>query len=114
MQTTNKNKSENDKSALINLTTKEQSYRHQQQIKQQKLNNFFYFFGLIFGFIYNIALLYLVYQLVQNNNYLLAFAFFVVNAVLILGSFAVLSLSRKSGNNKPTRHHHKKQHRDQQ
>jgi len=114
MQTTNKNKPENDKSALITLTTKEQNYRHQQQIKQQKLNNFFYFIGLILGFFYNISLLYLIYQLVQNSHYILAFTLFTINALLILGSFAILSISRKSHNNKSARHHHKKQHRDQQ
>ena len=113
MQTTNKNKPENDKSALINLTSKEQNYRHQQQTKQQKLNNYFYFLGLILGFIYNISLLYIVYQLVQNNHYLLACSLFVINTVLILGSFAILSCSRKSNNHKPIKHHNKKQHRDQ-
>ena len=113
MQTTNKNKPENDKSALINLTSKEQHYRHQQQIKQQKLNNYFYFLGLILGFIYNISLLYLVYQLIQNSHYLLALSLFTINAILIFGSFAILSFSRKSNNHKLIKHHHKKQHSDQ-
>ena len=113
MQTINKNKPENDKSALISLTTKEQHYRHQQQTKQQRLNNLFYFFGLIFGFIYNVSLLYLIYQLVQNSHYLLGFAIFAVNTILILGSFAILSFSRKSNNSRPQKHHNKKQNREQ-
>jgi uncharacterized membrane protein len=113
MQTINKNKPENDKTALISLTTKEQQYRHQQQTKQQKLNNLFYFFGLIFGFLYNVFLLYLIYELVQNGHNLLGLAIFFINAILILGSFAILSFSRKSNNHKPIKHHNKKQHRDQ-
>ena len=108
MQTANKNKSENDKSSLINLTIKEQQYRHQQQIKQQKLNNLFYFFGLILGFIYNISLLYLIYQLMQNNQYLLGFSLFFINAILILASFTILSFSRKSNNSRSQKYHSKK------
>jgi len=54
---------DNDKSALISLTKKEQEFRHQQQTKQQKINNVSYFLGLILGFIYNVFLLNKVYLL---------------------------------------------------
>lgn len=97
---------DNDKSALISLTKKEQEFRHQQQTKQQKINNVSYFLGLILGFIYNVFLLNKVYLLVQNNNAGLAFALFFINAILILVSFVVLSLSRK-----PKKPHNKKPRR---
>ena len=68
---------------LMELTKKEQEHRHSWQDKYLKLYNFNYKAGLLFGFIYNIALLVMIYNLIQEDKELLALQLFVVNAVLI-------------------------------
>ncbi len=98
--------SNHDKQALIELTQKEQDHRHQLQEKQQKANNISYIFGMVFGFLYNIALLYFAYYLVEAGHKGFAVKVILINAIVILGSFGLLSFSRKLSFNKKPHHKH--------
>jgi len=98
--------SNHDKQALIELTQKEQDHRHQLQEKQQKANNISYIFGMVFGFLYNIALLYFAYYLVEAGQKTFAVKVILINAIVILGSFGLLSFSRKLSFNKKSHHKH--------
>lgn len=102
----NKGESNHDKQALIELTQKEQDHRHQLQEKQQKANNASYIFGMVFGFLYNIALLYFTYYLVETGQKSFALKVILINAIVILGSFGLLSFSRKLSFNKKSHHKH--------
>lgn len=90
-----------ERDALIELTKNEQEYRHIAQEKQQRANNISYFIGMIFGFIYNLVLLYLVYYFFNQGEKELALKIFIINAILIVSCFALLSFSRRSSNRKP-------------
>ena len=98
--------SNHDKQALIELTQKEQDHRHQLQEKQQKANNISYVFGMAFGFLYNVALLYFAYYLIETGHKGLAMKIILINALVILGSFGLLSFSRKLSFNKKPYHKH--------
>lgn len=101
-----RSESNHDKQALIDLTQKEQDHRHQLQEKQQKANNISYIFGMFFGFLYNLALLYFAYYLVESGQKSLAIKVILINAIVILGSFGLLSFSRKLSFNKKPHHKH--------
>ncbi len=90
-----------ERNVLIELTQKEQDHRHKMQENQQKANNSSYFLGMIFGTIYNIGLLYLIYDLVNDGYRALALKLFIINAFLILSCFGLLTFSRKLSFRKP-------------
>lgn len=90
-----------ERNVLIDLTKREQDHRHKLQENQQKANNSSYFIGMIFGTIYNFALLYLIYNLINQGYRSLAFKLFFVNAFLILSCFGLLTFSRKISTRKP-------------
>jgi uncharacterized membrane protein len=102
-----------ERNALIELTKKEQEHRHKLQENQQVANNISYFFGMIFGLVYNLGLLYFIYDLVQRDLRSFALKLFIINAGLIIICFALLTFSRKisirKGNNKnfPRRYNNK-------
>ena len=89
-----------EREALIELTKNEQEFRHISQEKQRKANNISYFFGMVFGFIYNIGLLYLIYYFFNQGEKELAIKIFIINAILIFSCFALLSFSRRNSNRK--------------
>lgn len=84
-----------ERNALIELTKNEQEHRHKLQENQQIANNISYFFGMIFGLAYNLALLYFIYDLVQRDLRSFALKIFAINAGLIVTCFALLTFSRK-------------------
>jgi uncharacterized membrane protein len=84
-----------ERNALIELTKKEQDHRHKLQENQQIANNISYFFGMIFGLVYNLALLYFIYDLVQRDLRSFALKLFIINAFLIITCFSLLTFSRK-------------------
>lgn len=90
-----------ERNVLIDLTKKEQDHRHKLQENQQKANNSSYFFGMILGVIYNLSLLYLIYDLVNDGYRALALKLFIINAFLILSCFGLLTFSRKLSFKKP-------------
>lgn len=84
-----------ERNALIELTKKEQDHRHKLQENQQVANNISYFFGMIFGLVYNLGLLYFIYDLVQKDMRSFALKLFIINAGLIIICFTLLTFSRK-------------------
>ena len=90
-----------ERNALIDLTKKEQDHRHKLQDNQQKANNSSYFFVMIFGTIYNLGLLFLIYDLINQGYRGLALKLFIINALLILACFGLLTFSRKLSFKKP-------------
>jgi uncharacterized membrane protein len=93
-------------SKLIEMTKKEQEHRHAWQDKYLKFHNFSYKSGLIFGFIYNIALLFLISTLIKEGNESLALKLFTVNASLIAFAVIVTMIERRIVTRKPPRRTH--------
>jgi hypothetical protein len=89
--------------APTELTKKEQDYRHQWQDKYLKSNIFSFRMGQLFGFIYNVALLALVYDLIQNEEKELALNIFAINAGVIAFALLVTAIERKVLSRKPAR-----------
>ena len=90
-------------SKLVEMAKKEQEHRHSWQDKYLKLYNFNYKTGLLFGFIYNIALLVMIYNLIHQGRENLALKLFAVNAVLIAFAIIVTVVERKITTRKPPR-----------
>ncbi len=93
-------------SKLIEMTKKEQEHRHAWQDKYLKFHSFSYKFGLLFGFIYNIALLFLVANLIKEGNKELAVKLFAINAGLIIFAIIVTAIERRVVTRKPPRRTH--------
>ncbi len=88
---------------LIEMTKKEQEHRHAWQDKYLRFHNISYKSGLIFGFIYNIALLVLISNLIKVGNQSLALKLFIVNASLIAFAVIVTAIERRITTRKPPR-----------
>lgn len=88
---------------LLDLAKKEQDHRHSWQDRYLKFHNFSYKAGLVCGFIYNIALLALIYKLIEGDKPKLALKLFVVNAILIAFALIVTYVERKITTRKPPR-----------
>jgi uncharacterized membrane protein len=93
-------------SKLIEMTKKEQEHRHAWQDKYLKFHNFSYKIGLIFGFIYNIALLVLISNLIKEGNQDLALKLFAINAGLLIFAIVVTAIERRIVTRKPPRRTH--------
>lgn len=89
--------------ALTDLAKKEQAHRHQWQDKYLQLNNSTFRAGQIFGLIYNLALLYLVYDLIQDGEKILALKIFALNIAIIGFALLVTMVERKILSRKPPR-----------
>ena len=85
------------------LVKKEQDYRHKWQSKYLMSNVFSFRLGQIFGLIYNLAVLYLVYDLIQGDEKELAVKIFAINAAVIIFALLVTSIERKVLSRKPPR-----------
>ena len=85
------------------LVKKEQDYRHQWQIKYLMSNVFSFRLGQLFGLIYNLAVLYLVYDLIGDGEKELAVKIFAINAAVIIFALLVTSIERKVLSRKPPR-----------
>ncbi|MCE3255106.1 MAG: putative rane protein [Rickettsiaceae bacterium] len=88
---------------LIEIAKKEQEHRHSWQDKYLKFHNFSYRGGMIFSFIYNLALLALIFDLVKQGKTSLALKFFIINAALIAFAIVVTAVERKVTTRKPPR-----------
>jgi hypothetical protein len=89
--------------ALSELAKKEQEHRHQWQDKYLQTSSTTFRAGQFCGFIYNLALLYLVYALIQNGEKDLALKIFVLNIAIIAFALLVTSLERRISTRKPPR-----------
>ena len=85
------------------LVKKEQDYRHKWQSKYLMSNVFSFRLGQVFGLIYNLAVLYLVYDLIQDGERELAIKIFAINAAVIIFALLVTSIERKVLSRKPPR-----------
>jgi len=99
---------------LIEMTKKEQEHRHTWQDKYLKFHNFSYKLGLIFGFIYNIALLYLITNLIKEGNQSLALKLFAINACLIAFAIIITGIERRITTRKPPRRVSNNHNKDRQ
>lgn len=88
---------------LLELAKKEQDHRHSWQDKYLKFHNFSYKTGLVFGFVYNVALLFLIFNLVKQGDKSLALKLFVINTFLIIFAIIVTAVERKITTRKPPR-----------
>jgi hypothetical protein len=93
----------NQESVPSDLLRKEQDYRHQWQDKYLRSNTLSFRLGQIFGLIYNLALLYLVYDLIQDGEKNLALKIFLSNIAIIAFALLVTSVERKIISRKPPR-----------
>lgn len=92
--------------ALIELTKKEQEYRHQWQEKYLNAHNFSFRLGQFFGLIYNLGLLYLAYDLIKDGEKTLAFKILALNFGIIAFAILVTAIERKVLSRKPPRKMH--------
>ena len=112
MKENNRNKSRNfdsyerDQDSQPGLAKTEQEHRH--KIQNRYLNTFR--FGQVCGLVYNLALLYLIYDLINNGERFLALQIFVINASII--AFVILTFiiekrisGRRFNNRKGPRRH---------
>lgn len=89
--------------SLSDLIKKEQDYRHKWQDKFIKSNTLTFRLGQVFGLIYNLAVLYVVYTLIQDGEKNLALKLFITNIALIAFSLVVTGVERKILSRKPAR-----------
>ena len=91
-RTSDYNERESGPSAeAVSLTKKEQDNRH--KIQGRYLTT--YRIGQFFGFIYNLALLYLVYDLIKNGEKTLALQIFALNTAIIAFVILTFLIERK-------------------
>jgi hypothetical protein len=76
-----------DSPSNYEIVKKEQEYRHRLQEKYLKINTASFRIGQLFGLIYNLALVYILYVLIRGGDKDLALKIFTLNAALI--AFAV-------------------------
>ncbi len=88
---------------LSDLVRKEQDYRHKWQDKFLKSHILSFRLGQFFGFVYNIALLYITYDLIKSGEKKLAVIIFASNIMLIVFALIVTKIERKIINRKPPR-----------
>lgn len=92
-----------DDSTPSDLISKEQDYRHQWQDKFLKTHNRTFRMGQVFGLIYNSAVLYLVYDLIQSGEKKLALQIFIANIALLAFALLVTAIERRVISRKPPR-----------
>jgi hypothetical protein len=97
------NHQHHNQSNFSDLLKKEQDHRHKWQDKYLGSSAFSFRLGQIFGIIYNLALLFLVYDLVQAGEKDLALKIFFGNLALIAFALLVTSIERKVLSKKPPR-----------
>ncbi|MFT6331986.1 MAG: putative membrane protein [Lentimonas sp.] len=90
-------------SKLMELAKKEQEHRHSWQDRYLKFHNFSYRTGIFFGFIYNAALLYLIFDLIKQGSQDLAIKLFAINAALIAFAIIATKIERRMTTRKPPR-----------
>lgn len=85
------------------LARKEQDHRHKWQDNYLKNNTFTFRSGQVFGFIYNMAVLALVYDLIQKEQQDLAIKIFFGNIALIIIALLITTVERRIAGRKPRR-----------
>jgi uncharacterized membrane protein len=88
---------------LLEMAKKEQEHRHSWQDRYLTSHNFAYRTGQLFGFVYNLLLLYLVFKLIKNGEINTAIKIFVSNTLLIALAILITFTERKITTRKPPR-----------
>ncbi len=96
-------RSRENPSNISELTEKEQEHRHQWQDKYLKSYSSSFRMGQVFGLIYNIALLFVIYNLIKEGEKDLAIKIFTLNIAIIAFAILVTSIERKILSRKPMR-----------
>ena len=99
----NNSRNNEDNITPTDLISKEQDYRHQWQDKFLRTHNRTFRMGQVFGLIYNSAVLYLVYDLIQNGDKKLAIQIFIANIALLAFAILVTAIERRVISRKPPR-----------
>jgi uncharacterized membrane protein len=86
---------------LIDMAKKEQEQRHEWQSNYLKSHNFSTRIGQLFGLIYNIGLLFVIYDLINNGEKELAIKLFAINAALIAFVILFTTFERKVFSRRP-------------
>ena len=86
---------------LIDMAEKEQRHRHSWQDRYLKSHNISGRFGKIAGLIYNIALLYLVYNLISSGEKELALKLFSINAAVTAFVIIITTFERRVFSRRP-------------
>lgn len=92
--------------SLSDLTKKEQDYRHKWQDKYLQTSSNIFRLGQVCGLIYNLALLFLIYDLIQDGEKNLALKLFAANIALIVFALLITSIERRILSRKPPRRNH--------
>ncbi len=87
---------------LINMAKKEQEHRHEWQSKYLASYNLTYRAGQFFGLVYNIALLYVVYDLISSGEKDLGVKIFTINALVMIFAILATTIERKVFSRRPS------------
>lgn len=83
-----------DRSDSSDRDRRDGGYRH-KPYEKPKSGRFLFVFGQLFGLVYNLAVLYFVYFLVQNGNESLALKIFAINAGVMMSAIFLSMLERR-------------------
>lgn len=86
---------------LIDMAEKEQKHRHNWQDKYLKSHNFSTRLGQVCGLVYNVALLGVVYNLINSGEKELAFKLFSINAAVMLFVIVITTFERRVFSRRP-------------
>ena len=92
--------------SLSDLTKKEQDHRHKWQDKYLQSSSNIFRLGQVCGLIYNLDLLFLIYDLIQDGEKNLAIKLFAANIALIAFALLITSIERRILSRKPPRRNH--------
>lgn len=88
---------------LVEMAKKEQDHRHTWQTNFCATHDKTFRIGQIFGLIYNLGLLYVVYDLIKSGKTELALQIFVINAILIAFAIIVTTTERRITSRRPVK-----------
>lgn len=94
---------ERNHSNISELAKKEQDHRHQWQDRCLRSHGTNFRIGQVFGFIYSLGLLYLVYDLIQKGEKILALQIFAISAGLLAFALVLTTFERKFSTRKPSK-----------
>lgn len=88
---------------LLEMAKKEQEHRHSWQDRYLKSHNIIYSLGQVFGFFYNVLLLYIIFKLIRSGDTTSAIKIFLINTLLIIAAIIITFTERKLTTRKPPR-----------
>lgn len=86
---------------LVEMAQNEQKHRHNWQDRYLSSHNFSYRSGQIFGIIYNLAILYLVYLFYKDGDVSSAIKLFSINAAVVIFAIFFTTFERRIFTRRP-------------